>query len=129
VSLPIAILLVLVAALVVFVVSAPIRHASRATEQPADSEDGPPHHDRSPLEQDELEAAREAKYREIRDTELDFRTGKLSSADFETIDAELRSEALDILDRLEIHGQEQRPSDEEQPDVPNADMPDDEQEL
>ncbi len=26
----------------------------------------------------ELDAAREAKYREIRDTELDWRTGKLS---------------------------------------------------
>ena len=29
----------------------------------------------------ELEAAREAKYREIRDAELDYRTGKLSDDD------------------------------------------------
>lgn len=52
------------------------------------------------VEHDELEAAREAKYREIRDAELDFRTGKLSREDYEAIDAQLRGEALDILDRL-----------------------------
>ena len=48
-----------------------------------------------------LEAAREAKYREIRDPELDFRTGKLSTDDYEAIDAQLRSEAIEILNRLE----------------------------
>jgi hypothetical protein len=48
-----------------------------------------------------LEAAREAKYREIRDCELDFRTGKLSREDYEAIDAQLRAEAIEILDRLE----------------------------
>ena len=36
----------------------------------------------------ELEAAREAKYREIRDAELDHRTGKLSDADFEALDTD-----------------------------------------
>ena len=45
----------------------------------------------------ELEAAREAKYREIRDAELDHRTGKLSDADFEAIDSGLRAEAVEIL--------------------------------
>src|SRR4030088_1480221 len=49
----------------------------------------------------ELEAAREAKYREIRDAELDYRTGKLSREDYEAIDGELRAEAIEILDRLE----------------------------
>jgi len=49
----------------------------------------------------ELEAAREAKYREIRDAELDYRTGKLSDADYAAIDAQLRAEAVTILDRLE----------------------------
>jgi hypothetical protein len=48
-----------------------------------------------------LEAARAAKYREIRDAELDYRTGKLSRADYETVDTTLRQEALAILDRLE----------------------------
>jgi type II secretory pathway pseudopilin PulG len=49
----------------------------------------------------ELEAAREAKYREIRDAELDYRTGKLSDADYAVVDAQLRAEAVTILDRLE----------------------------
>jgi hypothetical protein len=53
----------------------------------------------------ELEAEREAKYREIRDAELDFRTGKLSAEDHAAIDAALRSEALDILNRLESRGE------------------------
>ncbi len=45
----------------------------------------------------ELEAARDAKYREIRDADLDRRTGKLSEEDFEAIDGTLRSEAIEIL--------------------------------
>ena len=49
----------------------------------------------------ELELAREAKYREIRDAELDYRTGKLSNEDYEAIDGALRAEALEILNRLE----------------------------
>jgi FtsZ-interacting cell division protein ZipA len=49
----------------------------------------------------ELEAARDAKYREIRDAELDHRTGKLSDADFEVIDQALRAEAIEILNALE----------------------------
>jgi hypothetical protein len=47
-----------------------------------------------------LEAERESKYSEIRDAELDFRTGKLSREDYQAIDADLRAEALAILDRL-----------------------------
>jgi hypothetical protein len=50
---------------------------------------------------EELETARESKYREIRDAELDFRTGKLSESDYAAIDADLRAEALTILDALE----------------------------
>lgn len=49
----------------------------------------------------ELEAAREAKYREIRDAELDYRTGKLSQEDFAATDGALRAEALELLDRLQ----------------------------
>jgi hypothetical protein len=49
----------------------------------------------------ELEAARDAKYREIRDAELDLRTGKLSDADYEAIDGTLRAEAVEILHRLD----------------------------
>ena len=49
----------------------------------------------------ELEAAKEAKYREIRDAELDFRMGKLSEADWRTTDRELRDEAIELLRRLD----------------------------
>jgi hypothetical protein len=49
----------------------------------------------------DLEAAREAKYREIRDVELDYRTGKLSDEDFRALDRTLRGEAIDILRRLD----------------------------
>jgi cytochrome c-type biogenesis protein CcmF len=47
----------------------------------------------------ELEAQKEAKYREIRDAELDHAAGKLSDEDFALLDAELRNEAVAMLDR------------------------------
>jgi hypothetical protein len=49
----------------------------------------------------ELEAARDAKYREIRDAELDHQTGKLSDQDFEAVDGTLRAEAVEILRALD----------------------------
>jgi hypothetical protein len=52
-------------------------------------------------EREELEAAKEAKYREIRDAELDFRMGKLSQEDFELTDSELRAQAIEILKKLD----------------------------
>jgi hypothetical protein len=48
-----------------------------------------------------LEAAREAKYREIRDAELDFRIGKLSEPEWRAQDRALRAEAVEILRRLD----------------------------
>ena len=48
----------------------------------------------------EADALKEAKYREIRDAELDHASGKLSDEDFALLDAELRKEALQILDRV-----------------------------
>lgn len=51
-------------------------------------------------ERADLEAQREAKYQEIRDTEMDYKTGKLSVQDYEAVDGALRSEALAILDRI-----------------------------
>ncbi len=74
--------------IVVLVVSAPLRR-----ERAADS--------RQQGEVAELEAAREAKYREIRDAELDHRTGKLSDADYEAVDQTLRAEAVQILQALD----------------------------
>jgi hypothetical protein len=80
--------ILVVVAVVVLVVSAPLRsrRAAGATES---------------AELAELEAARDAKYREIRDAELDYRTGKLSDADWRALDRGLRAEAMDILRRLD----------------------------
>ncbi|HKG02104.1 MAG TPA: hypothetical protein VKB03_02905 [Conexibacter sp.] len=49
----------------------------------------------------DLQAAKEAKYQEIRDAELDQRTGKLSRADHQLLDAELRTEAIALLKRID----------------------------
>jgi hypothetical protein len=48
-----------------------------------------------------LEAAKEAKYREIRDAELDFRMGKLTEEDYRATDRELRGQAISILRELD----------------------------
>ncbi len=48
-----------------------------------------------------LEAAKEAKYREIRDADLDRQMGKLSAEDHRSIDRELRAEAIEILRQLD----------------------------
>jgi hypothetical protein len=80
-------LIVLVAA-VAFVVTRPLRGPD--VEEARDA-----------AEREELDAAKEAKYREIRDAELDHRMGKLSEEDWKRVDRELRAEALKILRRLE----------------------------
>ncbi len=93
----IAILTLALVAVVVLVVSAPLRSAARrGRARGAGSPD-----EGAGTQRGELEAAREAKYREIRDAELDYRTGKLSPEDYEAIDGELRAEAIEILNRLE----------------------------
>jgi cytochrome c-type biogenesis protein CcmF len=56
---------------------------------------------RGALVRTETDALKEAKYREIRDAELDHASGKLSDEDFALLDAELRREAVEILDRVE----------------------------
>jgi hypothetical protein len=81
-------LVVVVLALIVLLVSAPLRHGD-AGEEDEDAERA------------ELEAARDAKYREIRDAELDHRTGKLSDADWRAQDRGLRAEAVEILRKLD----------------------------
>jgi hypothetical protein len=83
--------LIALAALVAVVVMRPLRGGDRA-ERP----------DQTRIE--ELRAAKEAKYREIRDAELDHRMGKVSREDWRAVDRGLRSEAIEILrelDRLE----------------------------
>jgi hypothetical protein len=87
-------LIVLAVLLVVaFVVTGPLRHEWRSRDTGLDSD--------AARDVAELEAARDAKYREIRDADLDHRTGKLSDADYEAIDATLRGEAVEILHKLD----------------------------
>ncbi len=63
-----------------------------------------------------LEAAKEAKYREIRDAELDHRMGKLSERDYRATDRELRAQAIDILKRIDaIEGRDPATSERELP--------------
>jgi hypothetical protein len=49
----------------------------------------------------ELEARKEAKYREIRDAELDREAGKVSREEWRGQDAQLRQEAIGILKELD----------------------------
>ena len=83
-----ALIIILALAVVVWVVSGPLRRG----EAPEVAEAG----DRAALE-----AARDAKYREIRDAEIDWRTGKLSDEDYRAQDRRLRGEAVEILRDLD----------------------------
>jgi hypothetical protein len=86
-----AIALLVLAAVVALVVSVPLRRGEEEERR-----------DETRLA--ELQAAKEAKYREIRDAELDHQMGKLSRDDWRAVDRDLRSEAIEILrqlDRLE----------------------------
>jgi hypothetical protein len=91
----------LLLAVVIALVGAPLRAArdrELAGEHVLNDEDP---ERRQVYERAQLESAREAKYGEIRDAELDMRTGKLSREDYEAVDAALRAEALDVLNRLQ----------------------------
>ena len=84
-------LLVLVLlALLVAMIGAPLRRGRVGARAVAES-----------AEREQLEAAKEAKYREIRDAELDYKTGKLSDHDWRTLDRTLRAEAVELLKRLD----------------------------
>jgi hypothetical protein len=89
------VIVLIVLAVAVFVISAPLR----ARHQPEDPDAG---------RVAELEAARDAKYREIRDAELDLRTGKLSPEDYGAIDRTLRAEAIEIMRALDAVGPQSR---------------------
>jgi hypothetical protein len=74
---------------VVALVSHPLRRGSEALDRAASARVR------------DLEAAREAKYQEIRDAELDARLGKLSQEDHKALDRQLRAEAIEILRELD----------------------------
>ncbi|MFL5825002.1 MAG: hypothetical protein ACJ76V_00615 [Thermoleophilaceae bacterium] len=89
------VLVVIVLAIVVaFVVAGPLRRGAESDRREDEQRAG-------------LEAAKEAKYREIRDAELDFQMGKLSEADHRAVDRELRAQAIEILRQIdELEGSE-----------------------
>ena len=51
----------------------------------------------------DLEARKQAKYREIRDTELDHAQGKLDDVEFKRQEAELKREAIEILRAIDSY--------------------------
>jgi len=82
-------LILLVVAGAVLLVTGPLRRRARAGDESLEAELA------------ELEAEKEAKYREIRDAELDYKTGKLSDHDWRSLDRTLRAEAVELLKRLD----------------------------
>jgi hypothetical protein len=82
-------LILLVVAGAVLLVTGPLRQGARAGHESLEAELA------------ELEAEKEAKYREIRDAELDYKTGKLSDHDWRSLDRTLRAEAVELLKRLD----------------------------
>lgn len=88
----VVIALVIVVALTAFVIAPVVGWGGRPpAEQPSGE---------SP-ERADLEARKEALYRQIRDAELDREQGKLSQADWARVDADLRREAIEVLKRID----------------------------
>jgi hypothetical protein len=83
-------LAVVIVVLVAWFVTAPLRR--RPSAQPEDP---------AAAELADLEARKQAKYRQIRDAEADRAAGKLTEEDFKRLDGELRAEAVDILKRID----------------------------
>lgn len=52
----------------------------------------------------ELEARKEARYREIRDAEMDREAGKITREQWKRQDAELRRDAIEILKQIDAIG-------------------------
>ena len=84
-------LAVAIVVLVAWFVTAPLRNrpASEGDEDPTAAELA------------DLEARKEAKYRQIRDAEADRAAGKLTEEDYKRLDRELRGEAVAILKRID----------------------------
>ena len=80
--------LIALLALVTLVVTAPLSAPAAAAAQAEDR-------------RAELEAAKQAKYREIRDAQLDYKLGKVSAADHEATERELQAQAVAILRELD----------------------------
>jgi hypothetical protein len=81
-------LVLVVLAIALYVITGPLLSARRASAIASD-------------DVRTLEVARDSKLQEIRDAEMDLRTGKLSDEDYAAIDGALRGEAVQILERLD----------------------------
>lgn len=55
-------------------------------------------------ERRELEDAKESKYREIKDAELEFKSGRMTEQQWNETDQELRREAMQILRAIDTLG-------------------------
>ncbi len=104
-------IVLVILALVVLFISAPLRRLPGPDEIPHRQADA------AQPQVLELEAARDAKLRELRDAELDHRTGKLSDEDYQALDGALRAEAIEILraldearERLAVYDRGERPA-------------------
>jgi hypothetical protein len=93
-------LVIAVLVVVAWLIAAPLRHGSAVAAGETEAAD-----------RAELEARKEAKYREIRDAEMDFRTGKLSEPDWRAADRALRAEAIEILRAMDRLGGSRSDSD------------------
>jgi hypothetical protein len=86
-------LAILIVAAVALFVTVPLRRRDHGEDEGGTTTEDP--------RRAELEARKEAKYREIRDAELDYRTGKLSREDHRALDRALRREAIGILEEID----------------------------
>jgi len=84
-----ALVILIVVGGLVYVLSAPLR--ARDTDVRDENAD----------RLEELEARKEAKYGEIRDAEMDYKTGKLSEDDHRALDRQLRAEAMEVLKAID----------------------------
>ena len=99
----VAVVLVLVAALAAgYVIAGPLRGGRAEADDAALA-----------ARLEDHEAAKEARYREIREAEMDYRTGKLSEEDWKAIDRQLRAEAVELLRRLDALGAGQAAGEQE----------------
>lgn len=111
-------LALLVLAAVVWLLSAPLRAQAAGRKTPAQ--------ERDEQRRVDLEIERDQKYAEIRELEMDLRTGKLSDADYRITDRQLRAEAINILhelDRLGVSSEEALPALHEAAEEPAETVP------
>src|SRR5436305_12716116 len=87
-----ALAVITLALIVAFVVLGPLRRGAEIDRRGDDTRAA-------------LEAAKEAKYREIKDAELDHQMGKLSTEDYQAVDQELKAQAIEILRQLDKLGE------------------------